>query len=42
MALITRLKYKLDPAGNLGPYRIFNVEILRLMGVLERKHCDVA
>lgn len=30
---MTRLKYEFDPAGNLGPYRFFNVGILGLRGV---------
>lgn len=29
-ALITKLKYELDPSDNLGPYRLFNVGVLRL------------
>ena len=33
-ALISRLRYKLDPVGHLGPYRIFNVGMLRWTGVL--------
>lgn len=31
---MTRLKYEFDPAGNLGPYRFFNVGLLGLSDII--------